>query len=257
MKVDNETEYRCDRTEFKRNLRRRMKPLLASHEVDAEMAADAVERAFDGIGKDYDDLQSRFLSLTLWYIFAGDVFWIDCRTKAGNAVTDDVMLAAYAVWRDAADFAGNCGADIVSAALALDKAAQSTADAISKGRPVEDARKYMFAAYRNRILRQQRFLRKSVEITDRDTSDGGAFSAAVENKVLAHELVAAMTRHERAVAMMRYHLDYDWRKIAGILGTSVNAAQKALSFGQRKARAFCREDSAAKKMKKRKRRKPE
>jgi DNA-directed RNA polymerase specialized sigma24 family protein len=86
-------------------------------------------------------------------------------------------------------------------------------------------------------------MRRYVELVEGNISDGGVYSTRVEQKILEHELLAVMSPQERCVAMLRHHFDCDWHKIADILGTTVNAAQKSLSIGHRKAREACRRDS--------------
>lgn len=254
MNVDNS---RCgyDKSEFRLNLAKRIEPLLGSHEIEVEAAtlSKAISKAFDDIGRDYDDLQSRFLSLTLWHIFAGDLLWIDCRTKAGNVLSDEVLLTAYSLWHKAARFAKNRDLDGMKAAMALDSAAQATADTLAKGNSVVNMRKYMFTVYRNLVLRRQNTAR-NVELVEGNTSDGGVFSARVEEKILSRELMDVMAPQERCVVMLRYHLDYGWDKIADILGTTVNAAQKRHSTGCRRAREYFGGDSGRPDVKKRKKR---
>ena len=46
----------------------------------------------------------------------------------------------------------------------------------------------------------------------------------------------------KSVAYTRYIVGYSWRETAGALGSSVNAAQKALSAGVRKALGTCMQE---------------
>ena len=120
MQIDN-SRRGCTKSDFKSNFERKIGFLLGSYKIEVETAAlmNAIEMAFIGIDRDYDDLQARLLSLTLWHIFARDLLWIDCRTKAGNVLSDDVLVTAYMLWRKAERFAENRGLDNVKAALAL------------------------------------------------------------------------------------------------------------------------------------------
>ena len=247
---------RCgfDRTEFKLNLQRRIGPLLGAHEIEVEPAAleNAITRAFTDIGGDYDDLQSRFLSLALSHIFARDRLWIDYRTKTGGLLSDDVLLSAYLLWHKALRFAVNRDLDCTKVASALDSAAQATADALAKGKYVVNMRKYMFTVYRNRILRGRRSEFRNMECGEANFSDGGIVPDKIERKILTRELLAVMPPQERCVVMLRYFLDCDWDKIAEIMGTTVNTAQKRHSLGCRKAREYYQGGSDHPGMKKRK-----
>ena len=70
-------------------------------------------------------------------------------------------------------------------------------------------------------------------------SDQGAFMEALESGVLCRELLNAMPPRARSVAISRYILGYSWKETAESLGTSINAAQKALSSGIRNAFGVC------------------
>jgi DNA-directed RNA polymerase specialized sigma24 family protein len=76
-------------------------------------------------------------------------------------------------------------------------------------------------------------------IANRDVSDRGKFLDVLETGIYWSEFLGAMQPRAQAVVMSRLALGYSWEETAGFLGSSVNAAQKALSSGVRKSVGIC------------------
>jgi len=79
-------------------------------------------------------------------------------------------------------------------------------------------------------------------VASRDLSDRGSFLEVLESGIHCRELLDAMPPKGKSVAYTRYIVGYSWRETAGALGSSVNAAQKALSTGVRKALGTCMQE---------------
>ena len=222
-----------------------IQPLLAPRGVGPEALTKALNEALLEISNkpmdgSPDDRRELLLGLILWKIFAkGSPLWISLKTAAGNSVPPDLLVAAYAMWRNASYVAARQEVDNAAAAEALVKATHATADRIANGRnseseEIRDIRKYLFAAYRNAIvtlagkqgLNRTDYVDMGDWIANRELSDRGAFVEAVESEILCRELLESMPPRGRSVAVARYILGYSWPETAGALDTSVNAAQR-------------------------------
>ena len=88
-----------------------IQPLLEPHGVRQEILAKALNEALLEIRDKPDngppeEQRKLLLGLVLWKIFAkGSALWITLRTQAGNAVPPELLIAAYAVWKDAMNLA--------------------------------------------------------------------------------------------------------------------------------------------------------
>jgi len=236
-----------------------IQPLLEPHGVRQEILAKALNEALLEIRDKPDngppeEQRKLLLGLVLWKIFAkGSALWITLRTQAGNAVPPELLIAAYAVWKDAMNLAAKHGIDNAAAAESLVQVTHATADQMAKhGQDSEkgeirDIRKYVFASYMYSIFalsakqgsNRTDYVDMGEWIARREFSDRGAFEEAVESEILCNELLQAMPPRGRSIAVARYILGYSWPETAGALDTTVNAAQKALSTAVRQALGTC------------------
>ena len=226
---------------FKQNLMQSIRGCLKPYEVDEIVFKDGFEKAFDSAYKDIDSLRGRLLGLTLWHVFDGNGLWIGVFTPAGNPVPDDVLVAAYAMWPDARNYAVCQGmdADDTMISSAMELAAHITTDNLSHGHQPRNLNKYLFSVYCKRLARkiaQLRYEAKKAKLFDEHLPDIEDSIDAVENRMFAQKLLDFMPRQSRMIAYLRHYWGYDWSEIAERLGISVNAARKSLSVGQRKAR---------------------
>jgi hypothetical protein len=233
--------------------------LLAPHGVETEAVATAfkeilLELGGDRIRDSMEELRAYMLGTIVWKIFApGSTLWICPQTKSGNAVSVDLLVTAYSLWKSAVHLAERHGVDSAAAADALVYAAHATADRLvaeerhKRIGEVRDARNYMFSAFMYlipRIAAQQGpdlldFLDFEKCLARWEFSDRGAFMEALESKVLCRELLNAIQPKAKSVVIARYLLGYSWEEIADCLNTSINAAQKTLSSGIRNAFGVC------------------
>ena len=94
-----------------------LKPLLVEHGVEAAALSDACKEAFremakNDVGNSSEALQSYFMELVLWNLFArGSSLWINSRTNAGNAVPLEIMTMAYVLWKDGLSLAEHYNVD--------------------------------------------------------------------------------------------------------------------------------------------------
>jgi DNA-directed RNA polymerase specialized sigma24 family protein len=240
------------------SLLKELQPLLAPHGVGPESLSNAIKEALRETGEKYrsspEQQRTLLIGLILWKVFARDsALWINSETEAGNGVSLDLLVTAYSMWRNAVNLASKHALDAVSAAEVLAQATHTTADQLAKTGPnsdsgeIRDIRKYLFASYMYAIFNiagkqgttQTDYVDMSDWISNRELSDRGAFLEAVESGILCKELLEAMPPKGRSVAIARYILGYSWPETAGALDSSVNAAQKALSAGIRKALGMC------------------
>jgi DNA-directed RNA polymerase specialized sigma24 family protein len=234
---------------------------MVRHGVARDVLAGALERALfeaGANGKDIEtsekELRSTLLGLVLWAIFGREsTLWISSRTEAGDEVPTELMVIAFAMWAKAVRFADRYRVDSDVAAEALMSATHATAERlrrIGKDKESREIRNYLFAAYMyriNHIARRQGSNRTDgIDDgdwrSDRKVSDKGAFCNVVESGIYWNEILDAMPPRGRGVAMARYIFGNSWDETAGAFGSSVNAAQKALSTGIRKALGACRRD---------------
>ena len=240
-----------------------IEPLIASRGVGAEALSIAFEESLLEIGKisignSAEEIRSRLMGLILWRLFGRKAaFWISAQTKAGNRVPLDLLVAAYSVWNNASNLAARYGMDAIAAAKVLIQVTHDTADLIAKNKRnsesegIRDACDYIYTAYtysiRRIVAKRGPSGMDSVDIDEliakQDFSDQGAFLEVLNDGILCWELLNAMQPKGRSVAIARYILGYSWPEIADSLGTSINAAQKALSSGIRKAFEMCMQES--------------
>jgi DNA-directed RNA polymerase specialized sigma24 family protein len=232
--------------------------LLAAHGVGAEALAAALDEVFSEknctFEKTAEDLRASVAGLVLWKLYARDSsLWIHARTRSGNEIPVDLLVAGYTMWTSAGNLASKHGVEGPAAAEAFAQAVHATADRLARNRQdpeikqIGDVRKYIFASYMYSIFRiareqgiqQTEYVDMQDWIENRELSDQGAFLGALESRILFREVFEAMPPKGRSVALARYVLGYSWPETAGAMGTSVNAAQKALSSGIRKAVGAC------------------
>ncbi len=239
-----------------------IRPLLEPHGVTPETFSKALNEALLDLQKETTDgsLESArelLLGLVLWKLFAqGSALWIGLRSEAGKTVPTELLVNAYSMWKYAANIAARQGVDSATAAEALVQVTHATANQIAKQEhdpdrgEIRDFRKYLFAAYRHAISDiaakqgsdRTDYVDMEEWISNRELSDRGTFMEVVESGILCQELLDAMPRRARSVAMARYVLDYNWPETAGCVQSSINAAQKALSVGVRSAFGMCMQE---------------
>ena len=237
MQIENTTGV-YDKLTLKQNLMQGIHHLLSSYKVDTVTLNNGLEKAFGEIYGNFDDLRLQFLGLTLWYIFAKDGLWIKFRTPTGNVVSENVLISAYVMWREAARFARKHGADSLMASSAMECAAHVTTDNLASGCFPGNIQRYMFGIYRKTLANMiRRSGRESytAEFFENRMSDQGAFAAELENHLFAKELMALMPPRTRRLAYMCCYYGYSLQETAEIMGMSVRAVQKSLSIGSRKA----------------------
>ncbi len=240
----------------------KIQSLLAPYGVGSDVSAKALNEALlevrdRSIDNSPEDQQLFLLELTLWKIFAkGSAFWVNSQTESGNPVPEELLVAAFSIWKNAANLATRQGIDSAVSAEAMAQATYATADQLARNRQnpeskeIKNIRQYLFTVYMHSISgislkqgsKQINFAKLEEWIEKRELSDRGAFQEVVENGLFCHELLQAMTPRGRSVAVTRYILGYSWPETAGALGTSINAAQKALSIGVRKALGTCMQE---------------
>ena len=244
MSLDNAC-WTQDKLAFKQNLMHSIQGCLNPYEVDETVFKVGFEKAFDGTDKDIDNLRARLLGLTLWHVFSGNGLWIGCQTPAGNAVPDNVLVAAYAMWPNARNYAEGRGmdADDTMVSSAMEQAVHITADNLTNGHPPRNLEKYMFGVYCNRLARnigqsgyEVRKAELSEERLEERTAGLNDSPDEVENRLFANELLNFMPRQSKMIAYLRHYWGYEWSEVAERLGISVSAARKALAVGLRKAR---------------------
>jgi len=142
------------------------------------------------------------------------------------------------MWRNALKYAKKRGFDNLKAVTAVLKAVHITVDGLSNGEPIDDARKYMFGVYLHllsRIIRDSGVLLKKVGFSEETLKKWIFYIDPIEDKVLSRELFEVMPPQGKRVAVLRFKVGLSWEETARKLNTSVNAAQKALSVGLKKA----------------------
>jgi len=233
-----------DKLAFKQNLMQSIRGCLNPYEVDETVFKAGFEKAFGSADKDIDGLRGRLLGLTLWHVFDGNGLWIGAFTPVGNTVPDDVLVAAYAMWPNAKDYAEGQGveADDTIVSSAMEQAVHITTDSLAHGHQLRNLNKYIFGVFCKRLaknIRQSGYEVRKTELPEErllDLEDYEDSLEAAENRIFAQELLNFMPKQSRVVAYLRHYWGYDWSEIAERLGISVNAARKALTVGLRKAR---------------------
>jgi RNA polymerase sigma factor (sigma-70 family) len=247
---DRNTEWARNKLQIKQDLNDKLQLFLTSCGIETEILADAIDSVLAEVREDFDCLQTQILGLILWRVFAGESgLWIGCRTPDGNAIPASVLVMAYEMWHKAMGFAGKRGVDSLTAASALIQSTYATVDSLAKkDNPVKDVRKYLFGTYTNKISKISHKLHEreqDVQIEEVALSDSGILFNRIEDKILCRELLNIMPPQGRRVVALRHYLGLDWDEIAVVMGISVNAAQKALSAGVKKAFGVCMKDLRA------------
>jgi DNA-directed RNA polymerase specialized sigma24 family protein len=239
-----------------------IQPLIASRGVATEALSSAFEESLLEIGErskrnPAEEIRSRLIGLILWKLFGREAaFWINAQTKAGNQVPLDLLVAAYSVRKNASILARKHSMDSMAAAKILIQVTHDAADLIannkrdSESAGIRDACHYIYTAYVYSIRRivanrgpwEMGYIDIDELVTKQDCSDEGAFLEVLDAGILCRELLNAMQPRGRSVAIARYILGYSWPETADSLGTSINAAQKALSIGIRKAFEICMQE---------------
>lgn len=243
------------------SLMKEIQPLVALRGINSEALAVVFRKSLleidsKRIGNPSDEFRSEFIGLILWRLFVrGGPLWINPRTQAGNNVPLDLLVAAYSAWKSASNLAAKNGMDAMAAADTLVQVTHATADLIARNaadpeaEAIHDVYQYLYTAYaysvRRTSTRQRSTEVVSVDmeewITRREFSDRGSFLDALDKGILCGELLDAMQPRGKSAAIARYALDYSWPETADSLGTSINAAQKALSSGFTKAFGICQQ----------------
>jgi DNA-directed RNA polymerase specialized sigma24 family protein len=202
------------------------------------------------IGNSADEIREHLTGYILWKLFArGAALWISAQTGTGSQVPLNVLVTAYALWKNALRVAARHRMDALTAADALVKVAHNTADLLSgnagdsESMVIHDVYHYLYTGYVHMIRRiasgRAPNENNSVEIEAyiakyrREFSDRGASREALYHEILFEEVLGAMQPKGRSVVYAQYVLGYSWPETAKFLGISVNAARKALSFGIR------------------------
>lgn len=237
-----------DKISIRQELKRQLQPFLASFGIETEILADAIDSVLAEVDEDFEYIQTQILGLVLWRIFAGESgLWIGCRTPAGNAIPANILVVAYKMWDKAMEFAKNRKVDSLTAASVLIQAAYVTVDMLAGKNTITDVQKYLFGTYRNIISKNLRENRENFYALPPDAtfSDNGIFSDKINDTILCREILDLMPPQGRRVTALRYLAGLSWQEIANVMGISVNAAQKALSVGIKKAFGVCMRDLQA------------
>jgi RNA polymerase sigma factor (sigma-70 family) len=234
-----------DKLAFKQHLMQSIQGCLRPYEVDEMVFKDGFEKAYDLADQDIDNFRARILGLTLWHVFNGSGLWIGTQTPEGNAIPDDVLTTAYAIWTNAKNYAESHGvdADDTMVSSAMEQAVHITTDNLAHGHPLRNLQKYMFGIYCKRLARninQSGYeIRKTELVEEPLEKHMPAPDASLdesEKRLFVHELLNFMPRQSRMIAYLRHYWGYEWSEIAERLDISVSAARKALTIGLRKAR---------------------
>lgn len=232
-----------------------LRPLLPPCGVETEVLAATIEESlFEideiSIGISVQECRLRIVGLVLRKLFAREsALWINPQTKAGNLVSMKVLVSAYSVWKSASILAKKYRVDPISAADSLVRVTNDIADLISnnagdsKREGIRHVCHYIYTAYtysirriaRKKVSRDRNSVNIAGYIAKRELSDKGVFRETLDAGLLCQELLDAMPPRGKSVAIARYILGYSWPEIADSLGSSINAAQKALSTGIRMA----------------------
>jgi DNA-directed RNA polymerase specialized sigma24 family protein len=240
-----------DSLEIERTIVQRLQPSLIPYGVKTEELVKAVQKALKESGRGEAKEQNQLFSLVLYKLFVrNSPLWVSPCTPDGVDVPLDLLVAAYAIWSDAELFAQRHRVDAAAAAEALVDTTYATAEGLirndsrdSAGEEIGDLKNYLFKGYMHLISAIEKKLGAAatdyVDLTDwlleKELSDMGDCLEALENGLFCREFLDAMPREGRSAAVARYILGYSWEETAEALGTSVNAAQKALSAGVRTA----------------------
>ena len=228
---------------IKARLFNKMQPFIKQYGIKDQTLLNAIEKSFREINCDERNLQPWLLSLVFLEIFDNKCFLlIQPRTKAGNAVSFEVLTAAYSIWREAQILAIIRGLDDLDAAEAMSRTVHSVTDHIARdtGNPIRDMQKYLFTSFIHALKR----VAKKAGIArhpewNPDISDEGAFIAALEKALLCKEIMRGMSRKVRKIADSRHMMGYSCKETAVLIGTSDCAARKTLSRGVRKVFGEC------------------
>jgi len=245
---------RHDPQEIASEVFQRLQPVLIPYGMKTEELAKAVQEAVRESGK-VEVEQAQLFGVVLYKLLVRDSpLWISPHTPGGIDVPLELLVAAYAIWREAELFAWRHGVDGATAAEALVEATHATAEQLSRndardrtGETIGDLKSYLFTGYMRLISAIEKRLGSAetdyVDLADwvleQEFSDMGDCLEALDNAVFCREFLGCMPREGRSAAVARYVLGYTWEETAEALGTSVNAAQKALSAGIRKAVGMC------------------
>ena len=171
--------------------------------------------------------------------------WIGPRDELGRAVDEEILAAAYRVWKRVVTYAEVQGQDTSRAAEALEGAAHSLA-ALSERHPQARARIrsldfYIFWAAARRLDKAAsrepdiEFLGSSDDLTPFPGAQDTAWVAQLEQELLLGEIIGYMNGQTRRLFIMR-RSGYSWDEIGRILGTSAVDVQTYFSKGVAKAR---------------------
>jgi hypothetical protein len=239
-----------------------IQPVVAPYGFDAKTLAKAFRETLLEIGESKtrsssEDFRFCFIGLTLWRLFAsGDSLWIDAKTRAGNLVPVDLMVATYSIWKNAVKIAAKNGIDPAIAAEILTEVTDSVADRMARSEldpeaeKIRDIHQYLFASFiysiqhfaKRQGFDQTRSVNMAEWIAERELSDRGVFQELLESKILCKELLHAMPPRGRSVMISRHVLGFSWSETAVLMGSSINAAQKALSVGIRNSFGMCMQE---------------
>lgn len=221
-----------------------LKPFLLEHGVESAALAGACKEALleiskNKIGNSSEEFQSYAMELVLWNLFArGNSLWIGSRTHAGNAVPPEIMITAYALWKDGLSLATHYGVDSAAAAEIIALVTHQAADKMAiysqdpESEPIRDIRKYIFTAFRYSIY----IISKKQGSPPKDFLDMSNLEknwetglTGIEKQIFCEELLKAMHQKDQRIFMAYYISEYTWEETAKALGLSVGAAQRRLS----------------------------
>ncbi len=171
--------------------------------------------------------------------------WISPRDELGRAVDEEILAAAYRVWKRVVTYAQAQGQDTARAAEALEVAAHSLA-ALAERHPQARARiksldYYIFWAAARRIDRaisrepEIDFLGSTDDLTPYAGAQDAAWVARLERDLLLGEIIGYMNAQTRRLFVMR-RSGYSWDEIGKTLGTSAVDVQTYFSKGVANAR---------------------
>ena len=228
--------------EMKARLIGEIQSLLEPCGIKRETVVTAVEKSLREIKRNGSSVQTWLLPLTFWKIFKSKGFLlINPKTPTGNVIPFDVLIAAYAIWREAQQKAVTCGLDELDAVNALIRVVNVLTDRRARGNctKINNLSRYMFAGYMREL---KRIVEKIGVVHPRNLdgkepdSDDGAFFDALENAILYDEAVCGLSAKEEAAVTFRYVKGYSFEETAEIMGLSNNAVRQLLTRARRKLR---------------------
>jgi hypothetical protein len=171
--------------------------------------------------------------------------WFSPRDELGRAVDEEIMAAAYRVWKRVVSYAESHGQDSSRAAEALEVAAHALA-ALSERHPharsrIKSLDYYIFWAAARRLDRAVsrepsiEFLGSADDLAPLLGAQDTAWAGGIERELLLSEIIELMNAQTRRLFSMR-RAGYSWDEIARSLGTTAVNVEAYFSKGVAKAR---------------------